>query len=75
MNKLMINSYIIVTASIALFISCENGYADSPTFARQEIIDYASDWYQFNQSEDYFSNDARSSYFYANKIFKVFRGV
>jgi hypothetical protein len=51
-----------ILASMILLIGWEKGYTDSPSFARQQIIDFALDWYKKNNTQDYFSNPAAAEY-------------
>lgn len=55
--------------SIIGLIEYKSVHSESPSFGRQQIIDYPSDWYAENTSQQYFSEPAYSSYLFANKLF------
>jgi hypothetical protein len=60
-----------ILASMILLIGWEKGYTDSPSFARQQIIDFALDWYKKNNTQDYFSNPAAAEYLLLHSALQV----
>ncbi len=69
--SLIILCAMLMCLIIGLYVTGGKIHADSPTVARQQIIDYPMDWYQINKTQGYFSDPATTEYVLANSLFNA----